>query len=93
MAVAHSIFTLDGGGGSIALGSFWYAHDHGTIKSFISIGKIWFLGISKNNHDDTLEIIFCLNAQKLIFANPKPTFNGTTATIGSKAAKTIEPHI
>ena len=34
---------------------------------------------------------FFLNAQKSIFPNPKATFNGTTAKIRSKAAKTIEP--
>ena len=36
-------------GVSIVLGSFWSAHDSGTIKSCIRIGKFWFLGIKKNN--------------------------------------------
>ena len=40
MAVASSIFTL--GGGFNCLGSFWYAHDRGTIKICIMIQKIVF---------------------------------------------------
>ena len=53
MAVAHSIFTL--GGGFNCSGSFWYAHDRGTIKSCIRMGQIWFLGVSKNNQGHTLD--------------------------------------
>ena len=34
-------------GSSIVLGSFWYAHDRGTIKSCIRIQKNCFLGLSK----------------------------------------------
>ena len=45
MAVAHSIFNLDGGGGSIVLGSFWYAHDSVPLKVSLGLEKNWFVGI------------------------------------------------
>ena len=58
-------------GVSFVLGSFWYVHDSGTIKSCIRIGKNWVLGISKKWSHKCLSSeffsIILLKAKKLIF--------------------------
>ena len=95
MDVPHSIFTLDGG--SIVLGSFWYACDSDNIKSCIRMGQIWFLAISKNNHDVTLDIhlydyfiempknLICHFLTQLLMVPP--------CRLDQKMPKTIEPPI
>ena len=91
MPVACSIFTLDGGGRSIVLGRFWYAHNSGTIKSCIRIAKKIIFGYFKKIitlvYPSEFFQYFFLNAPKTNFSNPDATFNGTTVMGRSKAVQ------
>ena len=90
IAVAHSIFTLDGVGFQL----FWAAFDLLVtvvpLKVALGLDKFDFWAFQKNNHEDTLDRHLCdyfLNAQQSNFSHPKVTFNGITVTSRSKGAQ------
>ena len=89
MAVAHSIFTLDGW-----VQLFWAAFDMPVtvvpLKVALGQDKFDFWAFQKNNHDVTLDnhlLDYFFNAQKSNLCYPNATFNGTTVKIGSKAVQ------
>merc|ERR1712059_115293 len=79
MAVAHSIFILDGG-----FQLFWAAFDQPMtvvpLKVALGLEKNDYWSFQKNNKKLTwLHLCdYFLNAQKSIFSHPKASFNGTT---------------
>ena len=90
MALTDPIFTLDGD-----FQLFWAAFDLPMtvvpLKVALGLEKIDFVGISKNNHEESLDRHLCNYFFEMpknqFFSNPKATFNGTTVTSRSKAAQ------
>merc|ERR1712059_66488 len=94
MAIAHSIFTLDGG---FQLFSFWAAFDLPMtvvpLKVALGLETFDFWAFQKNNRKNSLGytcLIIFLNAQKSIFPILKPLSMVPLSQADQKLPKTIE---